>query len=419
MYAIGLNQTGQHERAGEQLERAITILQDLTQRFPDNLAFLVELGYVTQTMATNLAMRPRVENPGESTAWSRKAYELRSRIVEWEPDNAAYRGDLARAARTYSDALFVEGSRETKLIDLCEEAVTLQEQLVDANPDNTEMLYQLAFSQTNLSRARSNLGQGDAVEPLELAITTFLKLIDLRPHEVRDHLQLTRAYDQLAMLHFQLGQGEAWEQTLRTANQKMEAAVEQFGNDVRLVQFLTISQNRLAHCLKQRGSVDEAIKLFETALQRRQQEREANPENLQVLREIASAHRNLAWTHGLFADPPNLDVAMQHAQAAMEIDAAAPEHITVLAYLHYRHGDWVAMNELLNSNNLPGDSDLAIPDEYRMVFEALLAREAEHHQQPEQAAEHQAHAIELRDSDDLQQDWLLRWMQPELFIVVD
>lgn len=419
LYGTGLNQAGQHQQADEQLERAISILQDLTSRFPDNISFLVELGYVTQTMATNLAMRQRPENPDETIAWSRKAYELRRGIVEREPDNPAYRADLAKAARNYSDALFLEGKRDPKLIDLCEEAATLLEQLVDANPDNVELLYQLAFSQTNLSKARSNLEKDDAIAPLEQAIATFLKLVELRPHELRDRLQLTRAYDQLALLQFQLGKLEAWEQTLRTANQRMETAAEHFGDDVRLTQFLTISQNRLAHCLKQRGSVDEAIQLFEKALQRRLQEREANPENQRVLQEIASANRNLAWANGLFADPPNLDVALQHAEAAVDFDAVSPEYTTVQAYVQYRRGDWDALGQLLRSTNLPEESDQSTFDEYRMVFEALLALEADQVDEPDRAAEHLAIATEIRDAEELQQDWLLRWMQPELFAVVD
>ena len=419
MYGMGLNQSGQYQQADEQLERAISILQDLTTRFPDDLTFLVELGYVTQTMATNLAMRRSSEDPDATTAWSRKAYELRRRIVDQEPDNAAYQSDLAKSARNYSDALFKEGVLEPKLLELCEEAVALTTQLVDANPGNVEMLYQLAFSQTNLSKARSNLQHNDAIEPLEKAIATFLKLTRLRPHELRDRLQLTRAYDQLALLQLQFGQSEDWEKTLRTANGHMESAFEEFGNDVRLIQFLTISQNRLAHCLKQRGSVDEAIKLFEKALQRRLHEQEANPNNSRVLTEIASAHRNLAWANGMFADPPNLDVALTHANAANDIDKTLPEHTTVLAYIHYRRDDWDALRQLLQSTNLTEENDQSPSDEYRMVFEALLALEADQGDEPNRAAKHLATATEIRDWDELQQDWLLRWMQPELFAVVN
>ncbi len=418
LLGTGLNQAGQYRQAEDHLERAISILQDLSTRFPENIAFMVELGFATQTMATNLTMRQGYEDPGKRVAWSRKAYELRRRIVQREPDNAAYQRDLADAARTYSAALFAEGSRDPKLLELCQEAVTLMEKLVKANPANTEMLYQLAFCQTNLSKARSNLRQDDAIEPLEHAITTFLKLIELRPHEPRDRLQLTRAYDQLALLQFQLGQGEGWEQTLRTANQSMEAAVEQFGQDVMLVQFLTISQNRLAHCLKQRGSVDEAIQLFEAALKIRQQEREANPDNQQVLSEIASANRNLAWANGLFSDPPNLDVALKHARAAIELDADSPEFFTALAFVHYRQGDWESLGEILRASTTMADRGESFSDEYHMVLESLLALAADQQGDANRAAEHLAKAIALRDSDELQHDWQLRWMQPELFAVV-
>jgi serine/threonine protein kinase len=419
IYATGLSQSGQHPRADENLDRALRILDDLTTRFPDNLSFLVELGYVTQTKATNLTIRQSPSLRDQCTVWSRKAYELRQRIVAREPGNAAYRMDLANAARTYSAALFAQNSQEPLLLELCQEAVEILESLLVANPDNAEMLYQLAFSQTNLSRARNNLRQGDAVEPLEQAITTFLKLVELRPHELRDRFQLTRAYDQLALLQFQLGLFEQWEQTLRLANRGMEEAYEQFGDDVRLTQFLTISQNRLAHCLKQRGAVSEAIQLFANALQKRKKEQAASPDNQQVWKEIASAHRNLAWANGLFADPPDLDAALAHAQAAVAIDAASPQHPVVLAYVHYRRGDWDSLNQLLQSDTLAAVDEPPLSAEYRMVTEALRAIAAHQLDDHQQVAEHLTQAVQIRASEQLQQNDLLRWMQPELFAVVD
>ena len=43
--------------------------------------------------------------------------------------------------------------------------------------------------------------------------------------------------------------------------------------------------------------------------------------------------------------------------------------------------------------------------------EALLALEAAQGDDPNQAAKHLATATEIRDCDELQQDWLLRWMR--------
>lgn len=417
LYATGLNQAGQIDQADAALERSLSILRDLTTRFPDNLSFLVELGYVTQTKATNLTMRRLPNETDQAADWSRQAYELRRKIVDIEPENAAYRVDLATAARTYSTALFAQDSREPILVELCQEAVVHLQRLVNDNPDNIEMLYQLAFSQLNLSNARSNLRQDNAIAPLEQAIATFMELIELRPQDARDRLQATRAYDQLARLHYQAGQLEDWEQTLRDAHGLMEETVEKFGDDVRLIQFLSISQNRLAHCLKVRGAVDEAIRLFEESLKRRGKELETNPENLRIVSEIASGHRNLTWANGLFMDPPDLDAALAHAQAGIALEPENPSLLIARAYVDYQRHDWDSLTAILESPVLNDASALA--DEYRMVAEAMRALAAAHHSDPENAMIHRANAIEILESPDIQEDDLLHWIQPELFRVVD
>jgi len=417
MYGGLTHQAGNYSKADEAVQKAVDLVEELTQRFPDNVHYLVELGYVTQFMANNFSMRRRPEETELAIAWCRKAYEIRQRVTRLEPNNSAYQTDLATAARTYSAALFFADVPDPVIGELCQDAVTLMEQLVRRNPGNVEMLYQLAFTQTNLSRARQLLGEPNPIEPIESAIKTFLTLIERQPQDPRPRLQLTRAYDQLASFQLKLGQREGWEQTLRHAADNMKDTVAQFGEDPRLIQFLTISQNRLAHCLKTSGKTDEARTLFESALKRRQAELQSEPDSQRGIREVASAHRNLAWLHALFAEAPDLDLALEHATAALERTPEAIDAATALAYVQYRRGERESLKSTLDRLQR-GDLNPPVAPEYAMVHLALRSLAAQQAGNPANAAFELSNALKLLESAEIQDSTDLAWRQPELQRVV-
>ena len=182
-------------------------------------------------------------------------------------------------------------------------------------------------------------------------------LIQLQPHEPRYRLQLTRTCGQLAQLDYQLGDEEGWEAALRRSHVVMDDVVSRFGKEPRLVQFLTISQNQLAHCLKTRGRVDEAEELFRAAFKHRQAFVDADPENLRMTRQLASSNRNLAWLLAYWrpADQRDLEQARRHAEQATELDPEAPDLWTCLAYVRYAQGDFESVDQVLAELELGSD----------------------------------------------------------------
>ncbi len=409
-----LNSIGDFDRAQHSLEEAVAIAEELVEQFPDTVDYQQEVAFVCQTAGTAAQIAGGQKNLELSNTYYQKAYAAGKKIVALAPRNARYEYELALSARNWSVALLKPGSDDEQARALLDEAIVIFAGLSSKEPDNTDYLYQLAFTRLNFVRLLTETEDSLAAENLELACQSLNHLIELQPEEPRYRMQLTRAYDQLSTLQFQLGRFDAWEESLRQANRIIERVVEEFGRDAKLVQFLTISKNRLAHCLEVRGEPEEANQLFHAALTDRKQFVDANPGNEKMTRELASSHGNIAWNLAYWQKAENLDMkeAERYATLATELDSEAAEHWTCLAHTLYRQGDFAAVDTTLTQCESVNE-----PDQM-----ARLALQAMAHWQLddlETAHSELTDAIELRDSDDVQQNINARLVQPEYFRLVD
>ncbi len=242
---------------------------------------------------------------------------------------------------------------------------------------------------------------GDPLQAVQQGIKSMKLLIKKQPEQPRHYLQATRAYDPLAHLQFRAAELDAWEETLRAANQNMEHVVEQFGPDLRLVQFLTFSKNRLVHCIKARGHAEEAAQLFQQALAYRQSTLDSDPNNRRAIREVASGRRNLAWVYALFAEPLDLDFALENALQTVELDDHRPECWTALASIYYCKDDAQKMQQALESCSPDNSTD-------EMARLSSLVLQAWKEERSVLALDLLQQARQLHGSEEVQTDFLAR-----------
>ncbi len=373
-----LHDIGNFDEGQALMQESVTVATELVQQFPDVVGYQLELAYASQTMGTTAQQAGGDENLEMSRACYHSAYDVYQRIVQLAPNNPQYEYELGLAARNWSVACLNLGDDPGRGIELLNEAISIFSKLSAAEPENVDYLYQLAFTQINLARLQGSVDVAAASETLLHACDSLEQLIAMQPQEPRYRLQLTRALDERSQLHARLGELDQWEDALRQAHVVMRGVVEDFGSGSRLIQFLTISQNHLAHCIKTRGQVEEAEQLFQAALDLRKSFVDADPGNVQMTRQMASAHGNLAWSMAYWREPANrdLDVALHHATIATELDPDAAEHWTCLAHIRYRQGDYAAVDEVAARCSSVNESDQMA----RLAVQAMAFWQLDRHQ---------------------------------------
>ncbi len=409
-----LNSIGNFAKGQQSLAEATEVAQELVDQFPETVEYQRELAFVCQTRGTAYQLAGGQENVELSNAYHQKAYETGQKIVALAPNNARFEYELGMSARNWSVALLNLGTNDGRARDLLEGAIKIFSRLSTREPENTDYLYQLGFTRLNYTRLLSNTAPAEAANVLEEACQTFTNLIELQPEEPRYRLQLTRAYDQLSTLQFRLGAEDAWENSLRQANQIIEDVVAKFGREAKSVQFLTISKNRLAHCLESRGKVDEANQLFQAALALRQEFVDNDADNEKMARQLASSHANLAWNLAYWQTPPRRDLqaALQHATNATELDPEAAEHWTCRAYVRYCQGNFADVNQVL-----AGCEPVNEPDQMgRLALQAMTHWQLGDHAAAESAL---AAAKKLRESEAVRDNMNARLVELEFYRLVD
>jgi tetratricopeptide (TPR) repeat protein len=253
-----------------------------------------------------------------------------------------------------------------------------------------------------------------ALVTLQKSFQTLNRLIELQPENPQYQHQLARALDQLSNLHYRSGDLDAWEASLRQANQATEGVLENFEPDARNIAYVTISRNRLAHCLDVRGKPGESLELFQAALEQRQQFVDENSGNERMTRQLASSHANVAWNLAYWQPPEqrDLDEALRHAKLANELDFEAAEHWTCRAYIRYLQSEYEDVNQVL------GQCEAVNPPDQMARF-ALRAMTYWQLGKPEEARAALAEAKKMRDSEELQSDADGRLTSPEHYRLVD
>ncbi len=413
-YGAALNTNGNYQLGQQQLVESVAVAEQLVSQFPDTVDYLQELAYACQTTGTAYNLSGGDENLKLALEYQTKAYESGQRMVELAPANSRFKYELGISARNLGNSLWRSDSELDQVLGMIEEAIDLFRVISEREPNNTDYLYQLAFTGCNYAKMLPESEHAKAVTALDNSFETLNRLTDLQPENPRYQHQLARAYDQLSNLKFRIGELDAWEELLRQANRATEVVLERFGPDARNVAFATISRNRLAHCLDVRGKPDQSLDLYQAALEQRQQFVDQNPGNERLTRQLASSHTNVAWNLAYWQPPENRDLeqALRHAVLANELDFEAAEHWTCRAYIRYLQSAYEDVNEVLEQCEAVNPPD-------QMARFALQAMTYWQLGEQEAARVALAEAKKMRDSERLQADAEGRLTSPEFFRLVD
>lgn len=181
-------------------------------------------------------------------------------LVEQHPDNVAYIEELAQQIERQSGILGQLGQQQ-KSTELLKQALDLQRQIIQRQPDRLDYQYALAVCMYNLSRQLMAIGEGDQEATLRESHSIYNRLIEQKPYEVTYKIAATQCALVLANLLSVKNRLDEAEDLYRHGIVSLEELVRQYPSVIEYRLRLALAHNYLSYFLRQhRTQIDEALR---------------------------------------------------------------------------------------------------------------------------------------------------------------
>lgn len=258
---------GQFSAAEEAFRKALDLRERLVDNSPSSEA-------LQDSLAACYAHLASVEQ--QTRGWTAAvqsqatANQVWQRLVESHPEVAIYRDHLATG---YSDLGILKHrlGQTSGAEELFGQAVTLRERLIEDEPGNREYLGRLASSFASLAVTQSADGRSaDAADTYGKLVDALERMRREQPSDTGIRAALASAYTNLADAQMRCRQMSAVESSLRNAIKVRVQVVQDDPTSEKHKNAMAQSCRELGNLLRAQGRIDDAVIMYQAAVQIRQ-----------------------------------------------------------------------------------------------------------------------------------------------------
>ena len=304
--------TGSETKAVAQYHQAVSLWEKLVMAEPNNLDYQANLGQTLNDLGlVLLPLEGRLDEALDTFHQAQKRVEL---LISAHPESISDRLELGLILQNIAETQRRQG-RPDDAITSIEEALAIDSQLAEENPESLEPRIALATAYTTLGQ----LFGGQPAESLE-AIAAYHQAIALRKVVTQEHPELAEqfyllasALNAMSSLQQKIGQTESALENLHGALQIFERIDQSYPGVVSYQQGLGATYNMMTDLERQRGERAEALAFAQKARSLFKHLVTENPKNANYQRELAKSHNNLGRLQAQAGEPTEALRSFQHA----------------------------------------------------------------------------------------------------------
>ncbi len=314
---------------------------------------------------------------------------IREQLVEIDPNNAKYRGDLALSFTNLGLLLLRDGKDTSAAKKLFDDAMTIQRQLIDGDPNDAENLANLAATQNNLVAVYGGSDPSSALDACRRAVEFMSRARDARPRDVDYQSRLATMLSNLGALEANSSNFDAataaYQRAIDLQRRLHDAAKENktFRRD------LAVSYNNLGLLQTRLRRPDEAERSFLEALDLYKPLTSLYPHDHSLASSVGGVYNNLGFLLAALGRDreaaTEYELAIRHQRRAVEEAGQVVQYREFLSKHYYNYAQVLrklnrpqdAMKAALDRRELWDDDAkrlISVAEELALVWKMLSAR---------------------------------------------
>ncbi|MCY2992747.1 MAG: tetratricopeptide repeat protein [Planctomycetota bacterium] len=281
-----LARTGKVDEGLRQIGQALAVQEQLVAEFPADASYAAAFA-LTQNNLGLLKSQVGEETQAEQSYLA--AVKLQRRLLRDRTADARLRRNLAGSLNNLS--MLTSRNKISAAVEYAEEALGIRQQLAESNPDNVEVLNELALALNNMGALHSRQDQNQrAAESYAEAIRLQSRLVELAPAAVAYRGDLAVSYNNLGLLQSQQARYPESLDAFRQALSLQQELAGRFPQDPDFISSLAGVYNNIGMVLRKQGEDAQAIEAFRLAVQHQEEACRRSP-SVTRYREFLSKHR--------------------------------------------------------------------------------------------------------------------------------
>ncbi len=281
-----LARTGKVDEGLRQIGQALAVQEQLVAEFPADASYAAAFA-LTQNNLGLLKSQVGEETQAEQAYLA--AVKLQRRLLRDRTADARLRRNLAGSLNNLS--MLTSRNKISAAVEYAEEALGIRQQLAESNPDNVEVLNELALALNNMGALHSRQDQNQrAAESYAEAIRLQSRLVELAPAAVAYRGDLAVSYNNLGLLQSQQARYPESLDAFRQALSLQQELATRFPQDPDFISSLAGVYNNIGMVLRKQGEDTQAIEAFRLAVQHQEDACRRSP-SVTRYREFLSKHR--------------------------------------------------------------------------------------------------------------------------------